>query len=109
MEYAQRVDAHPLDLNERFRLGRTLLALGEVDAAAEDLAKAFYRIPYSEPSNVLFNLLGHLEGLFQRFAGTVDSVVGEGTQNTPVGTILARIEQGKEQEVQQSRSFVLMW
>ena len=35
-EYAKRVDAHPLDLTERFRLGRTLLALNEVDAAAAE-------------------------------------------------------------------------
>jgi tetratricopeptide (TPR) repeat protein len=35
-EYAKRVDAHPLDLKERFRLGGTLLALNEVDAAAAE-------------------------------------------------------------------------
>ena len=68
----------------------------EVDVDIEDLAKAFYRPPYSEPSAVLFNLMTHTEELFQRFAGTVDSMVGEGTQNTPVGTILARIEQGSK-------------
>jgi len=35
-EYSRRVDAHPLDLAERFRLGRTLLALGDIDAAAAE-------------------------------------------------------------------------
>lgn len=66
----------------------------EVDASAEDLAKAFFKLPYSEPSMVLFNLMTHIEGLVQRFVGTTESLVGEGRENTPVGTILARIEQG---------------
>ena len=35
-EYLRRVDSHPLDLKERFRLGRTLLALGEIDEAAAE-------------------------------------------------------------------------
>ncbi len=35
-EYAGRVRDHPMDLAERFRLGRSLLALGELDAAAAE-------------------------------------------------------------------------
>ncbi|MGH1372976.1 MAG: hypothetical protein ACRBBW_13130 [Cellvibrionaceae bacterium] len=66
----------------------------EVDVDAEDLAKAFHRVPYKEPSGTLFSLLGHLENLAQRFASTTEAMIGDGAQNTPVGTILARIEQG---------------
>lgn len=66
----------------------------ETDADAEELAKAFYRVPYKEPSSTLFSLLGHLETLGQRFASTTEAMIGDGAQNTPVGTILARIEQG---------------
>jgi tetratricopeptide (TPR) repeat protein len=35
-EYERRVKEHPLDLPERFRLGRTLLALGRTDEAAAE-------------------------------------------------------------------------
>ena len=66
----------------------------EVDATSEDLAKAFYNLPFKEPSIVLFNLMGHLEELSRRFTGTTDVLVGEGNSNVPVGTTLARIEQG---------------
>jgi hypothetical protein len=66
----------------------------EVDADVEDLQKAFFPLPYGEPSMVLFNLLGHLEDLGRRFAGTTEAMVGDGNQNTPVGTMLARIEEG---------------
>ena len=33
MEYGRRVQEHPLDLAERFKLGRTLLAAGRVEEA----------------------------------------------------------------------------
>lgn len=77
--------------------GDTAISPGEwreIDASAEDLAKAFFQIPYSEPSVVLFKLMTHIEGLAQRFVGTTETLVGEGSENTPVGTMLARIEQG---------------
>lgn len=68
----------------------------EIDCSQDDLNKAFVRLPYGEPSAVLFNLLGSLQDMARRFAGTVDALVGDGAQNTPVGTILARIEQGSK-------------
>ncbi len=36
VEYARRVKEHPMDLSERFRLGRTLLALQDYDGAAAE-------------------------------------------------------------------------
>lgn len=68
----------------------------EVDTDADDLRKAFFPFPYKEPSSVLFELLGYLETIGRRFAGTTEEMVGEGTTNTPVGTMLARIEQGSK-------------
>jgi len=65
-----------------------------MDSDAEDLSKAFFKLPYSEPSAVLYNLMMHTEELVQRFGGTTEALTGSGTENTPVGTILARIEQG---------------
>jgi chaperonin GroES len=66
----------------------------EVDSSAEDLHKAFMPLPFKEPSSVLFNLLGTLDELGRRLASTTEASVGEGSQAMPVGTILARIEQG---------------
>jgi hypothetical protein len=73
------------------------IAPGEFREAAtdlDDIRKALIPFNWKEPSVVLFNLLGHLEQLGQRFAGTTEAMIGGGTENTPVGTILARIEQG---------------
>lgn len=66
----------------------------DVDCDAQDLKGAFFPLPYKEPSSVLFNLLGHLEELGRRISSTADDLVGDSNQNTPVGTVLARIEQG---------------
>jgi chaperonin GroES len=77
--------------------GKLSIAPGEwkeIDTDAEDIRKAFYPLPYKEPSSVLFQLMGYLETVGRRFAGTTQEMVGEGTTNVPVGTTLARIEQG---------------
>lgn len=68
----------------------------EIATDVDDIRKALLPFNFKEPSQVLFALLGHLEQLGQRFAGTTDSLVGQGAQNTPVGTMLARIEQGSK-------------
>lgn len=65
-----------------------------VNATAEELQKLFVKIPYSEPSQTLFNLLQYLDELTRRVSGTTQDLVGETTKNVPVGTTLARIEQG---------------
>lgn len=68
----------------------------EVDADSDDLRKAFFPLPYKEPSAVLLNLLGLLQTQGRSFVSTAESMVGDGAQNIPVGTILARIEQGSK-------------
>jgi len=65
-----------------------------VDATAEELQKLFVQIPYGEPSQTLFNLLQYLDQLIRRVSGTTEDLVGENTKSVPVGTTLARIEQG---------------
>ena len=60
----------------------------------EELQKLFVSIPYSEPSQTLFNLLQWMDGVFRRVAGTTSELVGEATKSVPVGTTLAQIEQG---------------
>ncbi len=65
-----------------------------VEATVDDLNKLFFKIPYKEPSQTLFNLLQYLDEVFRRIATTSTELVGEGTKPVPVGTTLARIEQG---------------
>ena len=65
-----------------------------VEATTEELQKLFVQIPYGEPSQTLFNLLQYLDDLLRRVLSTTGELVGESTKNVPVGTTLARIEQG---------------
>lgn len=66
----------------------------EVDSTADDLGKAFFRLPYGAPSQTLFELLQYLDGLTRRLAGTTEDLVGDNSKSVPVGTTLARIDQG---------------
>jgi hypothetical protein len=69
----------------------------EVDSSSEELAKAFFPLPYKEPSETLFKLLGYLDERGQRFVGTTDVMQGDtASANAPVGTTLALIEQGSK-------------
>ncbi len=68
----------------------------DVDATAEELSKAFYTPPFKEPSTGLFQVLGIITEAGQRFASTTEAMVGEGANNVPVGTTVARIEQGSK-------------
>lgn len=65
-----------------------------IEATADELQKLFVPIPYGEPSNTLFNLLQWMDTVMRRISGTTSELVGETTKNVPVGTTLARIEQG---------------
>ena len=49
-------------------------------------------LPYKEPSNVLYQLLGNIVEEGRRFASITDMKVADMNQNAPVGTTLAIIE-----------------
>ncbi len=66
----------------------------QVNATADELQKLFVTIPYGEPSQTLFNLLSWMDDVMRRISGTTAELVGESAKNVPVGTTLARIEQG---------------
>jgi len=66
----------------------------DTECTAEELAKAFYTPPFRDPPAAMFNLLGLLVDSGQKFANTTEAMTGAGTSSMPVGTMLARIEQG---------------
>lgn len=68
----------------------------DVDMSAEDLAKSFYTPPFKEPSPALFKTLEILISGMQRFASTTEAMVGDASNNGPVGTTVALIEQGSK-------------
>ena len=66
----------------------------DVDAPGGDIKNQFQILPFKEPSQTLFQLLGFVVGAGQRFAGIADMQVGEGNQQAAVGTTIALLERG---------------
>ena len=66
------------------------------DMTSDDLSKSFFKIPYGEPSQVLFALLGFVVESGERFASTTEAMVGDADNKGPVGTTVALIEQGSK-------------
>jgi hypothetical protein len=68
----------------------------EVDGGAigDDIRKMAMPLPYNQPSGVLFQLLGFLIDTGKGVVRTTMDDVHEGASNAPVGTTLAKIEQG---------------
>ena len=73
------------------------LAPGEfrdIDAPGGALRDSIIPLPYKEPSQTLFALLGFVVEAGQRFAAIADMQVGDGNQQAPVGTTVALLERG---------------
>lgn len=67
----------------------------QTDAMGEDLRKGFFPLPVKEPSAVLFTLLNFLVETAKQLSSVADIMTGEQAgPNEPVGTALARLEQG---------------
>ncbi len=66
----------------------------DVDAPGGALRDSLMPLPYKEPSQVLFNLLGLLVQSGQRFASIADMNVGDSNAAMPVGTTVALLERG---------------
>ena len=60
----------------------------------DDIRKMLMPMPYNPPSAVLFQLLGFLVDASQNVVRTTFEELADSNTNTPVGTTLARIEQG---------------
>jgi hypothetical protein len=60
----------------------------------DDIRKMLMPMPYNPPSAVLFSLLGFLVDAGQSVVRTTFEELADSNANTPVGTTLARLEQG---------------
>ncbi len=73
------------------------LAPGEfrdIDAPGGALRDSLMPLPYKEPSQTLYSLLGFVVEAGQRFAAIADLQVGDGNQQAAVGTTVALLERG---------------
>ena len=66
----------------------------DVDAPGGAIRDGLMPLPYKEPSQTLFQLLGFVVQAGQRFAQIADMQVGDGNQGAPVGTTIALLERG---------------
>lgn len=66
----------------------------EIDlAGTDDIRKAVMPLPYKSPDPFLLQLLQHIEKWMQTLSGIAEIPVGSSMQNTPVGTIMAAVDQ----------------
>ena len=68
----------------------------DVDAPGGAIRESLMLIPYKEPSQTLFALLGFVVDAGRRFAAIADQKLGEGSQANPVGTTMAIMERGSK-------------
>ena len=68
----------------------------DVDAPGGSLRDAFLPLPYKEPSATLLQLMGIVVQAGQRFAAISELQIGEGAQNSAVGTTMALLERGSK-------------
>lgn len=69
----------------------------EIDAMGQDdIRKIAMPLPFPGPSPVLFQLLGFLTSAAQGVISTAEEKIADASNNMPVGTALALIEQGSK-------------
>jgi len=66
----------------------------DIDAGGAELTASLLPLPYKEPSQTLFSLLGFVVDAGKRLASIADMQVGEGNQMAAVGTTIALMEKG---------------
>jgi hypothetical protein len=64
----------------------------EVEATGMDLSKSIVPLPFKEPSQTLFNMLGYVTGAGQKFADSTEQVIADSGGYGPVGTTMALLE-----------------
>jgi hypothetical protein len=81
----------------RIRDNDTPLQPGEfrdVDVTGTSIRESLLPLPFKEPSQTLFQLLGFSVDAGKSFAAIADMKMGEGNEQNPVGTTLALLERG---------------
>ena len=66
----------------------------DIDVAGMDIRQSLMTLPFKEPSQTLYALLGTLVDSGRRFASMADMKVAEMGGETPVGTTMAIMERG---------------
>ena len=66
----------------------------DIDVGGADLSASVLPLPYKEPSQTLFALLGASVDAGRRLASITDMQVGDSNQNAAVGTTIALLEKG---------------
>ena len=66
----------------------------DVDVTGQSIKESLLPLPYKEPSQTLFALLGFAVDAGKAFAAIADMKMGEGNEQKPVGTTLALLERG---------------
>ena len=64
----------------------------EIEATGVDLSKAIIPLPYKDPSNTLFQMLGFVTAAGQKFADSTEQIVSDAASYGPVGTTMALLE-----------------
>jgi hypothetical protein len=64
----------------------------DVDVPSGSIKDNIMPLPYKEPSNVLYTLLGNIVDEGRRFASAADLKISDMSANSPVGTTLAILE-----------------
>jgi hypothetical protein len=66
----------------------------DVDVTGTSIKESLLPLPFKEPSQTLFALLGFCVDAGKSFAAIADMKMGEGNEQNPVGTTLALLERG---------------
>jgi len=66
----------------------------DIDVGGAEISSSLLPLPYKEPSQTLFALLGACVDAGRRMASITDMQVGDSNQNAAVGTTLALLEKG---------------
>lgn len=76
------------------QVGSTTEVEGPAAASDPDVRKLFMPMPFNQPSTVLFSLLGWITDAAKGVVSTAEEKIADASNNMPVGTAQALIEQG---------------
>lgn len=87
-----------INKTRNLKVGKLKFKMGqftEVDLPSDDIRKSIFPFQFSQPSNVLFTLLGMLQDYSQKVSSVSDSMLGQlPPSDTTATTMLAVMEQG---------------